>query len=67
MIFKNKNQYEYQKWCCQLKYQWRIQKGGHTPPKIVKFKLNHTPSGKENIKLASLNYRLFEAHGIPLH
>lgn len=32
--------------------------GGHTPPKIVKFKLNHTPSGNENIKLASLNNQL---------
>lgn len=29
------------------------------PPKIVKIKLNHTPSGQEYIQLASLNNKLF--------
>lgn len=52
------------------KQQWRIKGRGDFPPKIVKLKLNHTPSGKEKEQLVCLSNIIFfflETRGILLH
>lgn len=51
------------------KQQWRIKGRGDFPPKIVKSKLNHTPSGKEKEQLVCLSNIIFflETRGILLH
>lgn len=52
------------------KQQWRIKGRGHFPPKIVKLKLNHTPSGKEKEQLVCLSNIIFfflETRGLLLH
>lgn len=41
------------------KQQWRIKGRGDFPPKIVKLKLNHTPSGKEKEQLVCLSNIIF--------
>lgn len=52
------------------KQQWRIKGRGDFPPKIVKLKLNHTPSGKEKEQLVCLSniiFFLLETRGLLLH
>lgn len=50
-------------------FQWRIQKGwGECEISYkVKIKLNHMPSGKENLQLASPNNGFFRLMGFFLH
>lgn len=51
------------------KQQWRIKGRGDFTPKIVKLRLNHTPSGKEKEQLVCLSNIIFflETRGILLH